>query len=226
MNNTQQEHVITCGRVTITHLVIGPIQTNVYVVSNNEGTFVVDPAENAARIMQAVNATPCAHLNSLVVTHAHFDHTGALAALRAQTNACVIASALDAPSIENPHKEPTSPLPAVKPCVVNRAVNDGDVLEMCGVKWQVLLTPGHTKGSMCLYASAQECGTNFGILFSGDTLFRGTHGRTDFEGGSAAAMKQSLERLSTLPNNTRVFPGHMEFSEIGAEHHGVFAQIR
>ena len=220
-----EKNAFTCGNITVSPMVIGPIQTNVYVVSNKQGTFVVDPAEDCDRILKAVSATHTGMLDAIVVTHAHFDHTGALAQLRSATGACVIASVFDAPSIENPHKEASSPLPAVEKCSVDRRVNNDDILELCGMHWQVLLTPGHTKGSMCLYLPASESGGDHGILLSGDTLFKGTCGRTDFESGSASDMCESLKRLQTLPNNTLVLPGHMQFTEIGAEQHSVFARI-
>lgn len=236
-----QEQTFTCGNVAITHMVIGPIQTNVYVVRAvgaqgkgagvdagagvgagvGAGAFVVDPADDCPRILAALRQVG-ASLEAIVVTHAHFDHTGALAQLRAETGAPVIASAADAPAIENPQASASSTLPPVKQCKVDRAVNNGDTLELCGMKWQVLLTPGHTKGSMCLYLPASENGGESGVLFSGDTLFCGSHGRTDFPTGSASEMRSSLERLSKLPQNTKVFPGHMQFTSIGDEQRGVF----
>ena len=182
-----KERTLNCGNITITAMVIGPIQTNVYVVSNAAGAFVVDPADDCPRIMNAVRALASGALDAIVVTHAHFDHTGALAQLRTETGAPVI--------------------------------------ELCGMRWQVLMTPGHTKGSMCLYLPATENGGKVGVLFSGDTLFKGAFGRTDFPGGSMNDMWASLNRLRLLPANTLVFPGHMQSTEIGAEERGVFQRL-
>lgn len=220
-----KERTLNCGNITITAMVIGPIQTNVYVVSNAAGAFVVDPADDCPRIMNAVRALASGALDAIVVTHAHFDHTGALAQLRTETGAPVIASALDAPAIENPQASASSTLPPVKRCTVDRSVCDGDVIELCGMRWQVLMTPGHTKGSMCLYLPATENGGKVGVLFSGDTLFKGAFGRTDFPGGSMNDMWASLNRLRLLPANTLVFPGHMQSTEIGAEERGVFQRL-
>ena len=93
------------------------------------------------------------------------------------------------------------------------------------MKWKVLITPGHTKGSMCLYLPASENGGERGILFSGDTLFCGAFGRTDFPGGNMNEMVKSLKRLDTLPADTLVFPGHMQFTEIGEEQRGILRRI-
>ena len=104
-------------------------------------------------------------------------------------------------------------------------VKEGDTVELCGMKWKVLITPGHTKGSMCLYLPASENGGERGILFSGDTLFCGAFGRTDFPGGSMNEMVKSLKRLDTLPSDTLVFPGHMQFTEIGEEQRGILRRM-
>lgn len=241
----------TCGNIIISPMVIGPIQTNVYVVSNDKGAFVVDPADDCPRILRELetavaacgecgsraertahaectgqNAAPHAGLlDAIVVTHAHFDHTGALAQLRQETGASVIASAIDASAIENPQASASSSLPPVEKCAVDCTLSDGDTIDLCGITWRAFVTPGHTPGSMCLYASASELGADHGVLFSGDTLFKGAFGRTDFPGGSMSAMAASLRRLQQLPANTLVLPGHMQFTEIGAEQNDVFRRI-
>ena len=160
-----------------------------------------------------------------MVTHEHSDHIGALAQLRHETDAPVIASAIDAPLIEKQQKQAAAKLSPVQNKVVDRTVKEGDIVELCGMKWKVLITPGHTKGSMCLYLPASENGGERGILFSGDTLFCGAFGRTDFPGGSMNEMVKSLKRLDTLPADTLVFPGHMQFTEIGEEQRGILRRI-
>ncbi len=220
-SNTQ----FTCGKVEITHLVLGPIETNVYLVRNEAGAFVVDPADDCPVILAALEEAGVVALDAIVVTHAHFDHTGALAQLRQATGAQVMASVDDAPAIEHPDAHASRTLPPVEKCAVDRTLENNEIIELCGMKWQVLVTPGHTKGSICLYLPSAENGGEPGLLFSGDTLFRGAHGRTDFPGGSMSQMGESLGRLRLLPANTKVFPGHMQFTEIGIEARDVFLRI-
>lgn len=216
---------LNCGNVSISTLVLSSYQTNVYVVSNDQGAFVVDPADDCARIMDAIRTVAGGKIDAIVVTHEHSDHIGALAQLRHETDAPVIASAIDAPLIEKQQKQAAAKLSPVQNKVVDRTVKEGDIVELCGMKWKVLITPGHTKGSMCLYLPASENGEERGILFSGDTLFCGAFGRTDFPGGSMNEMVKSLKRLDTLPADTLVFPGHMQFTEIGEEQRGILRRI-
>jgi glyoxylase-like metal-dependent hydrolase (beta-lactamase superfamily II) len=200
--------------VPIEVLVMGMIDNNVYIIGDGEGCFVVDPTCEAQRILAAVGER---RVHAIVLTHAHWDHVGAAAELRAATGATVVASEVDAPVIEGGkvlgpnHRR-------FKCCPVDRVVSEGDVVEIGGTEWKVIATPGHTPGSMCLFLDS-EGGTEAGspVLVAGDTLFRGAHGRTDFEGGSPADMSASLKRLAQLPGETIVLPGHNGMTTIDAE---------
>lgn len=208
----------TC--VSVEYLVMGMLENNVYVVSDGKATMVVDPACQADRIVEALDGRT---VDAIMLTHFHNDHIGAAAELRRLTGAPVIASALDQPGIENPV---SLGMPkAAEPCPVDHAVADGDIVQIGDMPWKVLLTPGHSKGSMCWYI-APEFGSNpegAPVLLSGDTLFAGTIGRTDLPGGSLQEMRGSLKKLAMLPDETAVFPGHGDFTTIGAERRPVFA---
>lgn len=192
-------------------LILGPIQNNVYLIEGKEGLTVVDPSCESQQILQAIDDRP---VKDIVITHRHHDHVGAAHALREATGAPVIASAIDAPAIAGEVS-----LDAGTPfehCPVDVRVEDRQVIELAGVPWSVMITPGHTEGSMCLFYKG-ETEEDRSILIAGDTLFCGAHGRTDFVGGDPAAMCDSLARLAQLPDETVVLPGHNDLTTIGHE---------
>lgn len=200
--------------VDVKFLVMGPLENNVYIISDGDGTFVVDPCQDAEKIIAALEG---ASLDAIVITHAHWDHMGAAAQLRSLTGAPVIASAVDAPLIEHPKDTGTSRI--ANACTVDRTVSNGDLIRVGNMEWKVIETPGHSKGSICLFCIPQNGNHPGGlpVLVSGDTLFAGTTGRTDFEGGSAADMAASMKKLAALPDDTAVLPGHNQLTTIGNE---------
>ena len=206
------------GCVPVEWLVVGPIENNVYIIGSGDSCFVVDPSCYPERILEAVGDRS---VKAIVITHRHFDHTGAAAALREATGAPVIASEIDAPGISDPTDA------RCVACPVDITLGHGDVVELCGVGWKVIGTPGHTPGSMCLFVDprATDAPDAAPLLISGDTLFCGCTGRTDFEGGSIDDMRHSLKRLAALPDETIVLPGHNDLTTIGAERERVFARF-
>lgn len=201
----------TC--VPIEFLVLGPIENNVFIVDDGEGCIVVDPSCFADRILAAIGER---RVDAILVTHGHFDHTGAAKELRDATGAPVIASEVDKPRITGEGGEPRH-RHLVTPCDVDRTVVDGDVVEIGNTVWKVLFTPGHTPGGVCYFMEPREGAEGAPVLLSGDTLFAGTHGRTDFPESNPADMVQSLKRLAELPDETIVLPGHNGFTTIARE---------
>lgn len=223
---------ITGACVPIEFAILGPIENNVYFIGGSDALVVVDPTCHPDELLRVVGTRKVA---AIVLTHDHWDHVGAAKALRDATGAPVIASAVDARTISG-EKPVAHSHRSFEPCSVDQMVAEGDTVETGPMKWRVLETPGHTPGSICLFLDPQygsapggpagsatgggATGSTTGsapVLISGDTLFRGTHGRTDFEGGDPAAMAKSLKKLALLPEDTIVLPGHNAPTTIGAE---------
>ena len=188
--------------MNILTLTLGPLATNCYLVWQEGRTdaVIVDPAANSRKITAALQEhglTPVCFL----LTHAHFDHIGALKPL--------LAAAPDARVYVGDQDKDDPCDMAYDLLTYTDTYQDGDIVEAAGLSFRVLGTPGHTPGSVCLL-----CGE---ALFSGDTLFAGSYGRTDFKGGSTQDMYASLRKLAALPPQTRVLPGHGPESTIEDE---------
>ncbi len=202
----------------IERLVLGELSTNCWLVSDEEGgpLLVIDPAGDAEVLLAAIAERPV-HL--VVLTHGHFDHLGAATALCESTGAPLAIHSLDAGAVTDPWAnggrvfgfEYTGPEP-------RRLLEDGDSVEAGGLRLEVLHTPGHTPGGICLFAGATPDRLGTPHLFSGDTLFAGSVGRTDFPGGDGRALRHSIAaKLAPLPADTSVHPGHGEDTTIGRE---------
>ena len=187
---------------------VGSYCVNCLILWQGTDALIVDPGQDADLIVSFLSEhglTP----QAILFTHGHFDHIGGLPGLLAKyPDLPVYAHPSDGPMFGHPMNQ----MPPEYPCVAKPA-NLRDIREapaaFPGFAFQVLETPGHTPGSVCL---------KFGdLLLSGDTLFAGSCGRTDFPGGSMAAMRRSLAALATLPPATDVIPGHGPATTIGRE---------
>jgi len=181
-------------------LVLGPIETNCYVVTDEKTLecAVIDPAGDASRLLDYLeeNRLTC---RLALLTHAHFDHVGAVAELLAETGAQLYMHPADN----------GTPIGFDESRIYNapegtRFLSDGDVISLGALRFTVLETPGHTPGSVTYLCRE---GDDF-ALFTGDTLFRDSCGRTDFLLGSTDDILRSLRRLAELPGDCEVYPGH------------------
>ena len=195
-------------------LPVGMLQCNCSVLGDevSREAIVVDPGDNIDRIL-AILARHGLRLKMIVITHAHIDHIGGAAKLRASTGASVymhaddkmLSDRLDMQAAWLGVETPEDP-------GVDTAAREGDVLRLGTTELQVLHTPGHTPGSLCLFLPVEH------KLIAGDTLFQGSVGRTDLPGGSTAALLQSIRaKLLVLPEETVVTPGHGRETTIGSE---------
>ncbi len=182
---------------------VGPLQTNCYIVEDEtpNGRFcaVVDPGDDPKTIEENLPRS----LTHIILTHAHFDHVGALEAVHKAHPTALFAVGEHEPldSVYTFYSHPDLIIPPIDVRLV-----DGSTIG----PFKVIHTPGHTKGSICLYSKKD------GLLLSGDTLFCGGYGRTDL-GGSMLDMQTSLTRLAVLPPETKVLPGHGAPTTIGRE---------
>ena len=180
-------------------LPLGMLQTNCYILSEKDRCLVVDPGDEPDKVLEFL-AQHQLTLEAILLTHGHFDHVGAVKTLAAETECRVFLCEKD---LALPGAMTAGPLFSTD------FYDDGDKLTLAGLEFEVLHTPGHTPGSVCL---------RFGKhLFSGDTLFAGSCGRTDFPGSSPADMFRSLSRLAQLEEDLKVYPGHGGATTIGEE---------
>ena len=197
-------------------LVVGPLQTNCYLVSGggSKEAIVIDPGGDPERILQVVEDGGLT-VALIVDTHAHFDHVAANAAIREATEAPIAIHRLDAEALARPATLFGFSLggPASPPA--DRLLEDDEEIVVGEVTLRVLLTPGHTPGGISLLYEPQPA------VFSGDALFQLGVGRADLPGGDYETLLNSIRsRLFTLPDSTVVYPGHGPATTIGAERAG------
>ena len=194
-------------------LVVPPLDNNVYLAVDEAShqAAVIDTGLGARDLLAKAESLGV-KIIAILNTHGHADHTADDAPLKAATGAKLAIFEVDAYRLARNAKESKWFLPAPPPAVTaDLLLKEGTTVPVGGVVLETLHTPGHTEGSCCFYDEAN------GVLFSGDTLFAGSCGRTDTLGASPAKMKASLRRLAELPPDTKVLPGHGPATTIGKE---------
>jgi hydroxyacylglutathione hydrolase len=194
------------------HRVVGLLATNVHIFAD-ERTREAIAIDTAIPSLDWVRGELEARewtLKLIVSTHGHWDHMGDNARVAEETGALIAVHPLDADRLTNPPKPAWAPFD-IPPCVPAVDLAEGGEIHFGSVRLEVLHTPGHTEGSVCLLDR------EFGRLYSGDTLFAGSFGRVDLPGGSAEAMVTSLDRLRRFDDGLVVLPGHGPATSIGRE---------
>jgi hydroxyacylglutathione hydrolase len=194
---------------------VGPVQENCFVVRQKDtGTaLIVDPGEEADRLLRAVDELGIEKVEAILVTHTHFDHVGAVAPVAQATGAPVYCPELEREVLANIMDY--VPWPGFGPFEsyeADHTVAGGETLELAGMKIEVLFTPGHSPGHVT-YAIRDER-----ALFSGDVLFQGSVGRVDLPGGDWPTLLSSIQSLvDEFEPETVVYPGHMGITTLERE---------
>jgi hydroxyacylglutathione hydrolase len=195
-------------------LTVGPVGENTFVFRSegSERALIVDPGEEAPRILKLVEELGVS-VDGILLTHTHFDHIGAVAPVAAATGAPVWCPEIEVPVLADINS--FVPWPGFGPFEsydADHTVSGGEKLELAGVEIDVIFTPGHSPGHVTYSVPSEQA------LFSGDVLFQGSVGRTDLPGGDWGTLLESIRTLvEGYPPETTVYPGHMGITTLGAE---------
>ena len=195
------------------HYCVGQVATNCYFAINEETKemLVIDPGDSAQMLAEKIKKEGLKP-KAVLLTHGHFDHAMAAEELAELFGIPVYAHEAEKDTLQDSGKNVSIMIGRRDSYHADVYVRDGEVLQLAGMELKVLHTPGHTAGGCCYYLEKEK------VLFSGDTLFCQSVGRTDFPGGSMSKLVRSIkEKLMALPDEVRVYPGHMGLTTIGTE---------
>ena len=207
------------SKMKINHYVVGMVQTNCYIVINNETKecFIIDPGASGKQLAEKIEQDGLEPV-AVLLTHGHFDHAGAAKTLKDEFDISVHAHEAEKDTLKDPQKNVSWMVGTKESYGADIFLKDEEVIHLAGFEIKVLHTPGHTEGGCCYYIADE------GVIFTGDTLFAGSVGRTDFLGGSMSQIVRSIQdKLMTLneagnlETDIMVYPGHNDPTTIETE---------
>ena len=201
------------GKLRVKTKILGIVRTNCYLVMNTETkeAIIIDPADSAETVIAAATTLEVKPVG-ILLTHGHFDHIGAAAELSKHYGIEVAAGSAEAQLLKEAELNLSTQIDTLLSVIPERLFRDREMISLAGFQIQVFYTPGHTSGGVCYYFPEEE------VMFTGDTLFYESIGRTDLPTGSAAALVRSVqELLNNIPEITTVYPGHGSRTTIAHE---------
>ncbi len=193
----------------IEKVVCGVLSANCYLMSDDTATVIIDPGKLVPRIKEFVLENKGKSFY-IILTHCHFDHALAVSKIKEMCNAKVVAASYEQEGLLDTAINLGGHFGnGMAPIVADVLLNDNDIFKAGGMSFEILHTPGHTEGGISILYDD--------ILFTGDVLFKGSVGRTDFPGGDLTKLKNSLRRICCLDSSVKIYPGHGEVSTIAAE---------
>ena len=194
---------------------MGPVSANCYVICDEETKIgaVIDPGDYSGLLLKEIQNAGIEELKYILCTHAHFDHVAGAGRLKESFPEAKIAVGLEDSAALN---DDVLSLAAYfgapfYPCVADEELKNGDVLQIGNIEFNIISAPGHTPGGVLYYEKEQ------GVLFTGDTLFKGSVGRTDLCGGDTAVLMNTLKKIKNFPDECVVYSGHGEKTTIKHE---------
>lgn len=195
-------------------LQLGLLKTNCYLLSSENAAVVIDPGHRSQNTVDFLKENE--HKERLIlITHAHFDHIGGAEQLSGLTGVKIGVGEGDAPALSDPAVNLSERFrPSISSLSPDLTFSDGETITVGDISFKVIFTPGHTVGGVSYLMGD--------ALFSGDTLFAGSVGRTDFPGGNMSVLKNSVKKLLTLDGDVKVYPGHGEPTTVEFERENNF----
>ena len=200
--------------IKIKRRILSACQTNCYYVfrDGSDEMVIIDPGDRGDIVYQDVKSLGCKKIAGILLTHGHGDHTGGALQLKELTGAKIYAYEEEAELLKDPEKNLSGWFGPAYGWEADEYFRDNQEFDMAGIHFKVLHTPGHTQGGVCYYIEEEKA------LFSGDTLFCQSVGRTDFPTGKSSTLIHSIQdKLMPLPDDTMVYTGHEDMTTIGME---------
>lgn len=182
----------------------GPLETNAFLIGCQKTRIgaIIDPSPGSAEAILAKSVELNLKIDKILLTHSHWDHFADAHLVKSKTGAPLYVHFLDAKNIEHPGSDGIPLFFPIPPVTPDHFLNEGDLIEVGQLRFEVIHSPGHSPGSVCFYLREQN------LLISGDTLFKGSIGNLSLPTAQPNLMWESLDKLAMLPPETRVFPGH------------------